>query len=225
MNEQIKVSRDIFSNISNISKQALFEIGKIVSLKKGSILFTEREEIDSMYIVINGYVSLYRNSRYGEIKTIFICTNGEIINELVLEDEKTSICVKALTDTELLSINRSDLLNLIEQDHHLTIEIYNSLARKNRRLYHQVGNANSTYPLEKRLAAKIWKLARDYGKDTSAGKKICFETTVTFLANMLGAKRETISRLISQLKKKGIIIHENGYLTIISMQELMSIAK
>ncbi|MBR1623233.1 MAG: winged helix-turn-helix domain-containing protein, partial [Pseudobutyrivibrio sp.] len=104
-------------------------------------------------------------------------------------------------------------------------EIFNSLARKTRRLYHQIGNTNGTYPLEKRLAVKIWKLARDYGKNSEEGVDIPFETTVTFLANMLGAKRETISRIISQLKKDGIIIHRNGFLTVPDMAKLREITQ
>ena len=107
----------------------------------------------------------------------------------------------------------------------LSREIFDSLARKTRRLYHQVGNANGTYPIEKRLAAKIWKLARDYGNFTPEGVQISFELTVTFLANMLGAKRETVSRIISSWKKDEIVIHENGFLTVIDMKNLKEISQ
>jgi len=225
MNESTNIARDLFSHISEKTKVSLFNAGKIVSLKKGELLFSEKEKIDAMYIVLDGFVSLYRNSRYGEIKIIFICTNGEILNEVVLEDYKTSICIRTLSDTKLLCIPNFELVKILENDSQLTLEIYRSLARKTRRLYHQVGNANSTYPLEKRLAAKIWKLARDYGQETPSGNRICFETTVTFLANMLGAKRETVSRLISQLKQKNIIKHEKGFLTVVSMDKLEKIAQ
>jgi len=220
-----KKERSLLNLIKESSKENLMRAGKIISLKQGEILFSERQEVKSMYIVLDGFMALYRNSRYGEIKVIFICTDGEIVNEVVLQDEKTSICAKALTDTKLLAIHRSDLIKLLENDYDLTKEIYNSLARKTRRLYHQVGNANGTYPVEKRLAAKIWKLARDYGKDTNNGIQICFETTVTFLANMLGAKRETVSRIISQFKKAGIIVHENGNLVVLKMDDLKEIAQ
>ena len=220
-----KKERSLFNLISEKSKTSLFEAGKIIELKKGEVLFSEREEVKSMYIVVDGFIALYRNSRYGEIKIIFICTNGEILNEVVLQDEKTSICTKALADTKLLCIHRTELFEILAQDHDLTIKIYDSLAKKTRRLYHQVGNANGTYPLEKRLAAKIWKLARDYGTATSEGLQISFETTVTFLANMLGAKRETISRIISQFKKDNILNHENGYLTIKDMDALKDVAQ
>jgi CRP-like cAMP-binding protein len=55
--------------------------------------------------------------------------------------------------------------------------------------------------------------------------QISFELTVTFLANMLGAKRETISRIISSWKKDEIVIHENGFLTVIDMKSLKEISQ
>ena len=108
----------------------------------------------------------------------------------------------------------------MQENQNIALHIYESLAMKTRRLYHQVGNANGTYPLEKHLAAKLWKLARDYGIKSDKGIQIAFEITVTFLANMLGAKRESVSRIISVLKKDNILMHENGYMTILDMEKI-----
>ncbi len=219
------VERGLLNLLSEKSRNALYEAGNIITIKKGEILFMEREEVKCLYIVLDGFVALYRNSRYGEIKVIFICTDGEALNEVVMQDEKTSICAKALSDTRLLCIHRSRLQECLGENVELYRELFDSLARKTRRLYHQVGNSNGTYPMEKRLAAKLWKLARDYGEDTSEGKQIGFELTVTFLANMLGAKRETISRIISVWKKDGVVSHENGFITVTDMDRLKSISQ
>ena len=224
MRENRIEDRGILAGLPVDLKDGLFNAGKIIEIKKGHILFSEREEIESLFIVVDGFMALYRNSRYGEIKVIFICTNGELLNEVVLQNEKTSICSKALTDTKLLAIHKSEIYKLLKENPDLQMLLFNSLAKKTRRLYHQVGNANGTYPLEKRLAAKIWKLARDYGYETDEGKRISFETTVTFLANMLGSKRESVSRQISQMKANNILIHENGYLIIKNMDKLKEIA-
>ncbi|MBP3261564.1 Crp/Fnr family transcriptional regulator [Pseudobutyrivibrio sp.] len=225
MNSEKRVERGLLNLLSEKSRKELLDVGKVITLRKGEILFAEREEVKCMYIILDGFVALYRNSRYGEIKIIFICTNGEVLNEVVLQDKKTSICTKALADTQLLCVHRSELYKLMADNTELSREIFDSLARKTRRLYHQVGNANGTYPIEKRLAAKIWKLARDYGNFTPEGVQISFELTVTFLASMLGAKRETVSRIISSWKKDEIVIHENGFLTVIDMKSLKEISQ
>lgn len=212
--------RSLFKKLSDFEKNTLLNSGEIMSYKKGDILFDEKDSIDYLYIIIEGYIALYRNSRYSEIKIIFICTEGEILNETVLQDAKTSICAKALSDGTILAIQKEKILQIMQENQNIALHIYESLAMKTRRLYHQVGNANGTYPLEKHLAAKLWKLARDYGIKSDKGIQIAFEITVTFLANMLGAKRESVSRIISVLKKDNILMHENGYMTILDMEKI-----
>ncbi|WP_031556046.1 Crp/Fnr family transcriptional regulator [Lachnospira multipara] len=222
MNSKVK-SRNVLNKLSKESRDNLFKLGKLINMDKGEVLFIERDKIEYMYIIVEGYVSLYRNSRYGDERVIFICTEGEIINEVCMQDDKTSIAAKTLSEVSLLKIYVKDLDKYFTKDYEAFRIVYNSLAHKLRRLYRQTGNSNGTFPIEKRLAARLWKLARDYGKDVECGRRIKFEVTVTLLANMVGAKRETVSRIISRLKKEKIIKHEKGVLTVVDMNNLKSI--
>lgn len=205
------------------SREKLLKAGIVEKKKKGDIIYGEREEISTIDFVLDGFVSLYRNSRYGEVKVIFICASGEMLNEVVIEKAKTSVAAKALSDVTLLRITREDFQQLLQEDFELVKSVYTSISKKTRRLLHQVGNANRTYPLEKHLASKIWKLARDYGVDTKRGRQIEFEVTVTLLAHMLGAKRESVSRAMSKLKKEGYIIHEKSVLIVPSMETIRTL--
>jgi CRP-like cAMP-binding protein len=55
-------------------------------------------------------------------------------------------------------------------------------------------------------AARLWKLSRDFGVETERGTKINFDLTTAFLAELLGAQRETVSRQLKILSEKGLII-------------------
>lgn len=89
-------------------------------------------------------------------------------------------------------------------DFELTHIIINSMAKKIRRLYRQLKN---TVPIkmDKKLAAKLWKLSRDYGVETKEGTVIDLNISITYLAEMLGSTRETISRCMNNFEKKGMI--------------------
>ena len=78
------------------------------------------------------------------------------------------------------------------------------MGRKIRRLYRQLKN---TVPIkmDKKLAAKLWKLSKDYGVKVNRGVLINLDITVTYLADMLGSSRETISRCISDFQKSNLI--------------------
>lgn len=209
------MNRSLFSQLPEALAASLLKAGTKKSVPKGTVLFEEQDCCPELLILLEGYAALYRSSFQGENRVIFLCSKGEVLNEVCLEREKTSICAKALSDVILLSVPIAKLEELIQQQPKLGYALYCSLAQKTRRLYHKVGNTNGTYPIKDRLSALLRKLARDYGIPGENGVTIGFELTVNLLSNMLGAKRETVSRALSDLKRCGSITHENGVLTIL----------
>lgn len=217
------VHRDLLTNLTEEARQALLTAGREESCRKGHEIFGETEAMEELCFLLEGYVSLYRSSYRGANRVIFICGAGEILNELVLENQKTSVAARALSDCRVLLVPKEKLDVLIQEHPSLLQAVFQSLAQKTRRMYHKVGNDNGTYTLKDRLAAVIRKMARDYGVRTENGIRVNFEVTVNLLSSMLGAKRETISRALSELKKCGLIVHENGTLTVTDLQGLRQV--
>lgn len=207
--------RNLFHHLPEDAAAAVMAAGMQKTIPKGTVLFSERDHCGEIYIVLDGFAALYRSSFQGENRIIFICSKGEILNEVCLEREKTSVAARALSDMTVLCIPFEEVEKLISLYPVLAQMLFCSLAQKMRRLYHKVGNANGTYALKDRLQALIRKLTRDYGIPTPNGRTVSFEVTVNLLSNMLGAKRETISRALSDLKRSGLITHENGVLTVL----------
>ena len=85
---------------------------------------------------------------------------------------------------------------------------------------------NSTpIKVEKRVAAKLWKLAKDYGEEVEEGTLIKLNISVTYLADMFGAPRETISRALKLLSKEDLIINDNKKIIIKDKDRLSKIFK
>lgn len=213
--------RSILSLLPEETKCRLFQLGKIDTAPKGTLLFDELTELPDILFLLEGYVCLYRSSYQGESRVIFVCSEGEVLNEVCIEQEKTSVAARTLSDVTLLRVPRLQAEALMEQDSAFARLLFRSLAQKTRRLYHKVGNATGSYTLKNRMAAAIRKLARDYGTDTPQGRTVNFEITVNFLSAYMGAKRETVSRALSEMKKAGLIHHENGRLTVPDVRMLL----
>ena len=81
------------------------------------------------------------------------------------------------------------------------------MEKRIRRLYRQLKNSTSTN-IEKKLAAKLYRLGTLYGIENVEDKFILINLnlTVTYLAKMLGYQRETVSRSIKLLNEKTIIL-------------------
>ena len=144
-----------------------------------------------------------------------------MLNETIVDGQPSSISAIALTQTQMLRISVKTMKYLMGQDAVLAQAVMESMASKIRRLYHQMKNTSSSVRLEQQIAAKLWKLARDYGIPTKEGIKIPFDLSITFFADMVGSKRETVSRNMKRLVDQGLIRIEGKTFYIMDQQELL----
>jgi len=213
-----------FQEIKMESRERIIHIANKRILKKGEILFLEKDKIEHFYAVISGKVSMYRLNSEGQKRVFFLLGKGNLLNEVVFDDLPVSVVCEAFEKAEILELGKVEFLSIMEQDFKLTMQILNSIGRKQRRLYRQLKN---TLPIgmEKKLAAKLWKLAKDYGVDvekpqtelieksqtetdkvpTKASgeeqwKHIDMNISCTYLSYMLGTSRESISRSMKILQ-------------------------
>lgn len=210
---------ELFKNLKTETLLKLSTIGIKVGAKKGQHIFRDKEEVSTVYIVLKGKISLYKLSENSNKKVIFILGRDKIINEVILDDLPSSINCEVFEEGELLTINRLDFLELMKEDFELTISVVNSLSIKVRRLYRQLKNT-TPLKIEKKVAAKLWKLAKDYGVTTEDGILIELNITITYLADLFGSQRETISRALGHLEDLKLIKFINKKIVIIDKDKL-----
>ncbi len=201
--EEIK-SLDLFKGAKEDTLEKFQYNCEKVKINKGKILFLEREDVKNIYIVLRGKVTMYRTTSEGQKRIIYVLTDGTIINEVIFDGITASICCEAFENTEIISISRVELLKIMENDFEFTKAIINSMSKKIRRLYRQLKNT-TVIRVDKKVAAKLWKLSLDYGKEHEEGVAIDLRMTITYLAEMLGHPRETISRAMKVLESEGLV--------------------
>ena len=59
------------------------------------------------------------------------------------------------------------------------------------------------------MAAKLYRLANEYGKEIDGWHFIDIKITITYLADMLGCPRESLSRAMRVLETNGLVRIEN----------------
>lgn len=158
-------------------------------------------------------------NEFGERKVIFILNEGEILNEVFVSDVTTTVTCETFENSTIIKFNKNDFVNIMEKDFNLVKNIIGVLEHRNRRLCRQL--KNSTYiKIEKKLAAKLYRLNREFG--IKKGEWYFLNVpgvTVTYLADMLGCKRETLSRAMKILQNNNLVKIE-GKKIYIKPQEL-----
>lgn len=194
-------------------------IKKVKNYKKGDILFLDKEKIQFIYIVISGKVSLYKESDKGDKKVIFILEEGEIVNEEILTNENVSVSCETIENTSVYCISREEFIRSMNENYDLCKLIIGSSNLKLRRTYRQLLNTSNSVRLEKRIVSKLCKLSRDSRENNN--ERIYIKLSITYLAYMIGAKRESVSRELSKLSKKELIIIKNGKIIVENRKNLI----
>ncbi len=204
---------DIFKGLSEETLGQLSEYCELKEYKKGKHVFRDKEVVSRIYIVYSGKVSLYKMNESAQKKIVFILGPSKIINDYAIDDLPSSVNCEVFETAEILSIDKNKFLEIMKNDFELTKIFIKSQAIKVRRLYRQMKNS-TPIKVEKRVAAKLWKLAKDYGEEVEDGILINLNISVTYLADMFGAPRETISRALKFLTKEELITHDNKKIII-----------
>lgn len=217
-------SMEIFNALNVETLKTLCKIGIKRIYKKGEHVYRDKEKVTNIYVIKSGKVALYKLSESAQKKIIFILGKNKVINALTLDNLPASINCEVFEEAEILCFDIVQFVEAMKNDFELTRIIINSLAIKIRRLYRQSKNSIAI-KIEKRVAAKLWKLSKDYGIEVENGILINLNISVTYLADMFGAQRETISRALKILVNKGLILNENKQITIINREMLAEFFK
>lgn len=182
---------------------------------KGQVVFHKGDEGGSLHIIQTGRMKVVIPSPHGEEVILAILTEGEILGELSLIDGKPrSATVEALEDSEVLSLRREDFLRFLASRFEAALRVMEVLSR---RLRDTDALLAETHFLDvtSRLAKKIMDLGRLFGVKEKEGVRIGVRVTQKDLASMVGATRESVNKQIRWLREQGVILFEDGYLTIL----------
>ncbi|MDO4555154.1 MAG: Crp/Fnr family transcriptional regulator [Lachnospiraceae bacterium] len=205
---------ECLKNVSHTTLDKIWRNGSIVEMPKQSVFIRAREPAGLVHFVLSGKVMVYNLTNHGKRKIIFIFGKGVLLNENVLNPRYCSNFYETMERSRIFVIGSGQFLKYMEEDFSLVRAVMEEQERKIWRLSHQLKNTMGSIYMERKLAAKLWKLARDFGKPTKDGIEIDFNMTVTFLADLMGAPRETVSRICKTLTEAGLMKMEKRRITL-----------
>ncbi len=99
-----------------------------VSLKAGNVLFAENSFKESMYIVLDGKLEVYKKNKH----IAFVEIGGFFGEMSLLESKPRSASVRAVTDSVLLEIDKGNFSTYISSNSKVVWDILTTLSKRNR---------------------------------------------------------------------------------------------
>ena len=173
---------------------------------KGDIIYYQGDTATAFYYLKTGKVKVYMTSAEGMEKILSTSTVGEIIGEAAFFDKMPRIsCAKALTDIELAVINQQTLMTLIQNNPQIALELLNIQANRIRQLSTQI-DSMTFLQADGRIARLLLQSTH---QET-------VHLTHEEIAGIIGVSRVTVSKILTELAKKGYI--KTAYRKIIILQ-------
>lgn len=202
---------EVFSGISKNSIVEIKNSADVIELKKNKALYSDRQQLDYVYFLISGNVSLIKSSESGENRVVFLLNDGAMINEPLMRKNTSGIECWGFEDSKILRIGIKTFDKIMSKDYILARNCMLEMEKRIRRLYRQLKNLTSSN-IEKKLAAKLYRLGTQYGlkeNEIEDYTYINLNLTVTYIAKMLGYQRETVSRSLKLLAQKEIVLQKD----------------
>ena len=211
---------------SALEKQDLETLATIVTKKefcKKETLFQQGDPGDEFMILTEGSVKVELMNTEGKELTLTILTPFQFLGELaLLDDVPRSATVISMDQSTLLSINKRDFARILESYPRMSIPIMRQLTRRVRVLTDDIASM-AFLDSYSRVTRKILNLAEEMGKPTPEGK-VMIDQPLTHqqLANLVGTTRETVTKILNEMKDNGLLSIRRHRITILDPDELLA---
>jgi len=203
--------RNILKSIplfSSFSDEELANIGESIaekSFRKNSVILSEDEAKDYMYIVFSGRLKVVQISAEGKEQILVTRKKGDYFGEMSLLDGKTQpATVVAMEDATVGLICKNDFESIFLKNETVLKQIIFMLCERLRESWLML-RALSFDDAENRVRAVLTHVSSLYGIKDMRGDIIPLKMTHQEIADYASLARETVSRLLSRFCQAGEI--------------------
>ena len=187
----------------------------------GSYIFLEDSDGEQCFFVVEGSVKITRLSKDGKEVILAMMGLGDFFGEMSLLDGRSrSANIIALEKTEVLTLNREDFLEVLQNYPNISIQLIKEMALRLRKSDRHIVSL-SLSDAEKRIALCIIRFADEKGTIKNGKVNIKKIPIQQDIANMAGTSRETVSRAMKILEDESFISRDGKNLTILDYKKFI----
>lgn len=184
---------------------AVNRLFRSVDYPPGVTLYHEGEPAQALYLVAHGRVKLLQHAVSGDEVVLDLLSQGDPFGGLTaLGQRRYPQSAVAQTACCVLTITTADFRHLLCTYPEVALSALDGVAN-DLKAAHDVIRALSTLPVEARIAQVLLTLAERLGESDEAGILIQSPLSQQDLAAMVATTAETVSRVISRLRRQGYV--------------------
>jgi len=198
-------SNSFFCALSQESLKAFNQIKRGAVFPEGTVIFIEGQAPRGIFMLCQGQAKLSITSPAGKTLIVRIAKPGEVLGlDAVVTGKPYELTVETMQPSLLNFVNREDFLRFLKEHSDACLQAAQHIIRDCHDLYDVVRSIGLSHSASGRIAKFLLASAKD-GQVTNGVVRAKLALTHEDMAQLMGTSRETITRTLTDFRKKDIV--------------------
>lgn len=191
----------IFESLDTTRLAPIARVASLRNAPRGTVVVREGDRTDNVYFVINGALKVSVSDDEGREVILTILGTGDLFGEMgVLDNNPRSATVTATQSSDLVMIAKTDFQQCMMDNFDISLFIMRNLAHRLRQADRKI---ESLALMD--VYGRVARLLIDLSEDVEGQRIVRKKLTKQDIAKMIGASREMVSRVMTDLRGQGML--------------------
>jgi CRP/FNR family transcriptional regulator, cyclic AMP receptor protein len=210
----------LFQGLAPSAAIRLAALAQRCRVARGDIIFRRGEPGAAMYVILRGKVRIGRPAGPDRENLLTLLGPGELLGELTLFDPAPrKATATAVTDVELAVFTEAAVREWVATEPSAAWHFLQLMVRRLRRTNDALENLLFA-DVPRRVARTLLAMAHRFGDVTPEGIRVHHDLTQEQLAQHIGASRESVNKVLSDLANRLIVRLELRSVVILDIDRL-----
>jgi len=219
----VETDMDEFGEVQEQECRELLEILRGMGIasadriyQSGDVIYSEGEYGDALYVLISGVVKLFRPYSGSKEATLRLLKPWDVFGHLAFAGEtRQRAYAEAVTECKVTKVPKIFVERAIRREPRAALKMMTLLELRLVQ-YEELVRCLLPRETEVRLANLLPLLARKFGERYDDGRSVTIDLRLTHqdLAAMVASTRESVTKVLNDMRNRGIVEIEGGRITL-----------
>ncbi|MBA2690279.1 MAG: cyclic nucleotide-binding domain-containing protein [Burkholderiales bacterium] len=200
----------LFANLGDAELAQISAEANLKQFPKNKVILSEGEKSDSLYTIVAGKVKVLISDEDGKEIILAILGSGEFFGEMsLIDNQPRSATVITMEPSSFNVISQADFIRCLTSNAQIARTILQTMAKRLREADKKIESL-ALLDVYGRVARTLLELAKTENGELVVSQNLSQQD----IANMVGASREMVNRILKDLAQGGYIKVESKHIVI-----------
>jgi CRP/FNR family cyclic AMP-dependent transcriptional regulator len=200
----------LFSGLPDAALTEIEQHGSIKSYPKDAIVINQDDQTCSLYVILSGSVKVYISGEDGREAVLNHQSAGDYFGDLALIDKQPRVASVMTTEpSRFMVISREAFMACLSRNPEIAINLIKPMTLRMRMLAKNVSNLALLD-----VYGRVARVLLEQAEEQENGEMVTAKLTQQEIADMVGASRAMVSRILKDLKLGGYITVDKKRISI-----------